>query len=448
MRFDDDLTKYLPDYPANGTHITIEHLLTHTSGIPGYTESPKFAEVSRTDLSVQQIIDLIKDLPLLFVPGEQFAYSNSGYFLLGAIIEKASGMSYADFVAKKIFEPLGMKQTSYDRNEQIVANRASGYSKVNGVLQNAAYVSMTTPYAAGGLRSSVDDLVIWNAAMAAGKLLTSASWSRMFAPYQLKNGNTVPFPFGRILKDVQGAVAIDHGGRIDGFIADGLWLPDSKVYVAVLSNSDSAEATPAFLAQNLAALAMGKPYTANKPVTLDANALDRLVGVYRIDQNASRYVTREGTRLFIERTGGRKAEIVPTSATEFFYPNQFSLVKFVVDDRGEAVQMLMIQNGTEQSTPRVSNKPRVAIQLTTEMLDRLVGQYDLGPDFVFTITREGEHLMALVTGQSRLEVFARTESRFFYKAIDAELEFTRDAQGRSIKLTLYQGGKETSGPRQ
>ncbi len=443
----DDIGKYLPEFSNPQATITIEHLLTHSSGIPGYTESPKFDEISSLEMSVPSIVGLIKELPPDFAPGTNFAYSNSGYFLLGAIIEQASGVSYAEFLDRSIFQPLGMKNTSYDSNDKVVSNRASGYTIVDGEIRNARYVSMSVPYSAGSLRSSVDDLRVWNSAMASGKLLKRSSWEKMFAPYRLANGVVVPFPFGSVRKEVQGVAAIDHGGRISGFVANGVWLPQGNVYVAILSNCDSADATPSFLAQNLAAIAIGKPYPVNRPVSLSVEVLDRLVGVYKIDEGNSRYVTREQGRLFIERTGAKKTEIVPTSATEFFYPNQFARVKFVVGDDGQALQMVMMQNGTEQTTPRISRSPRVSITLSPAMLDRLVGEYELGPELVFTVTRAGDKLMAQITGQNKLEVFAKSETRFFYRAVEAELEFSSFEQGHATKLTLIQNGEESSCPR-
>jgi D-alanyl-D-alanine carboxypeptidase len=449
---DDDIGRYLPEFSSSEKQsadkpITIEHLLTHTSGLGGYTEAPEFLAMERTDVPVAQIVSLIRRLPRAFPAGEQAAYSNSGYYLLGAIIEKVSGMPYADFMTQHIFSPLDMKHTRVDRNEEILANRVNGYTRVRGTLQNAPYLSMTLPYSGGALRSTVDDLAIWNTAMMSGKLLTPASWAKLLAPVKLRNGQDIPFANGRLFKTVQGVSAISQGGRINGFVAGGLWLPSEKVYVAVLSNDDSHEASPAYLTQLIAAHVVGKPYPTNKPTTLTPEQLDRLVGVYKIDAQASRYITREGSRLMIERTGGRKTEIIPVSATEFYYPNDFPRVRFVVDAQGEATHLVMMQNSTEQSTLRTSKTPRTAIMLPPADLDRLAGEYVLGSDFVFRVTRDGSNLVVHVTGQSAIPVFARSPTRFFYKVIDAELEFGLDTNGRANKLTLYQGDQVTSGVR-
>ena len=161
----DPITKFLPDYPTQGKTITVEHLLTHTSGIQSYTDMPKWRNMFRQDMSLTELIDLFKNEPMQFEPGARWRYNNSGYILLGAIIEKVSGKKYADFVQERIFTPLGMKDTRYDVTEQVIPRRAAGYVKTGERIVNAPYLSMTQPYAAGSLISTVDDLSKWDAAI-------------------------------------------------------------------------------------------------------------------------------------------------------------------------------------------------------------------------------------------------------------------------------------------
>src|SRR5690606_29278501 len=161
---DDDITRFLPAHPTHGHRISIHHLLTHTSGIKSYTELEKWTKEWRRDFTPQEMIDFFKDEPMTFAPGEKYAYNNSAYFILGYVIEKASGMTYEDFIEQRIFTPLGMTNSRYGHKDEITPNRAAGYSSGVGVV-NAPYLSMTQPYAAGSIMSTVGDLYRWNTAV-------------------------------------------------------------------------------------------------------------------------------------------------------------------------------------------------------------------------------------------------------------------------------------------
>lgn len=262
----DEITIFLPDYPTQGKRITIEHLLTHTSGIKNYTDMLTFREIVETEMTVQQMIDFFKNEPIGFEPGTRFAYSNSGYVLLGAIIENISGMSYASFMAQRIFEPLGMKQTAYEGHERNGNKRVAGYSGD----KKAAPISMTQPYAAGALVSTVDDLALWDAAISSGKLLKAETWKQIFTPYKLENGRMMPYAYGLIVGRYKGRVTNEHGGGIPGFTSHAMRLPEDNVYVAVLMNNDGGEKwynqvafqfsgrNPRALAEKAVAIALGE----------------------------------------------------------------------------------------------------------------------------------------------------------------------------------------------
>jgi D-alanyl-D-alanine carboxypeptidase len=259
LKLDDDFTKHLPGYPKPKKKITIDQLLTHTSGIPGYTEMDDFGANRAKDVTVAQMIDRFKDKPLTFTPGTKMRYNNSGFFLLGAIIEHHSGMRYADFVAQRIFEPLGMKDTAYEGSERSGNQRVNGYR--GGIkFELAEPLSSTQPYSAGALVSTVDDLAKWDAAISQGKLLKAASWKKLFEPINVPTGNATKVARGWFATDVRGSEARWHSGGIQGFMSDGLRLPNEKVYSAILVNTESARVSPTVLNQHVAAIAIGKPY--------------------------------------------------------------------------------------------------------------------------------------------------------------------------------------------
>jgi CubicO group peptidase (beta-lactamase class C family) len=264
LKLDDDIALHLPDYPKQKKKITIDNLLTHTSGIPGYTELPSFEKNRDKEFSVAQMVDTFQNEPLLFAPGSKMRYSNSGYFLLGTIIERHSGMSYADYMAKNVFEPLGMKDTAYEGQERSGKKRVNGYKSSGykgGIkIEFAAPLSNTQPYAAGSLVSTVDDLAKWDAAIAEGKLLKPESWQKLFEPINVLTGNAMKVARGWFATDIQGAPARWHSGGIQGFMSDGIRLPNEKVYAAMLVNTESPRVNPTILNQRIAAIVIGKPY--------------------------------------------------------------------------------------------------------------------------------------------------------------------------------------------
>ncbi|NNF67273.1 MAG: beta-lactamase family protein [Gammaproteobacteria bacterium] len=238
----DDITKYLPDFPTHGERITIAHLLSHTSGIFSFTDIPGYwrGDLIRTDHSVEQMIGLFADQPLQFPPGSDFSYSNSGYTLLGAIIERVSGKSYAEFLRTEMFEPLGIADTQYD-GLQVVNRRASGYQhNSDDQYVNALPISMTHAYAAGAILSTVDDLARWNAALFDGRLLSDESLSAMTTANRLTDGTMTEYGYGLYVRERDGYRTIGHTGGIHGFSTSALWLPDECIYAAVLVNLEDS----------------------------------------------------------------------------------------------------------------------------------------------------------------------------------------------------------------
>jgi CubicO group peptidase (beta-lactamase class C family) len=345
LSLDDDITTFWPDYPTHGHPITVEHLLTHTSGIKSYTSMPEWLSLWRKDMTVEEIIDLFKDQPMDFAPRERWAYSNSCYHLLGAIIEKVSGQTYEEYLKQRIFDPLGMTHSCYDHAERIVPGRVAGYQKGREGYENAPYLSMTHPYAAGGLLSSVDDLVLWDEALYTDKLLAQHTLERAFRPAVLRTGASTGYGYGWEITSYEGHRMIEHSGGIPGFRTDAIRLPDDHLFVAVLMNSTAGEPPPEQLAVKIAALAIGHPYQEPVAITLDTATLDAYVGVYQVDEDeqAEQVVTRDGDHLSIQRTGGQREDIFPLSSTEFFFKDTFvrfaTRLRFTTTDEGAVMTL-------------------------------------------------------------------------------------------------------------
>jgi CubicO group peptidase (beta-lactamase class C family) len=251
VALEDDITKYLPDYPAKGKHITVHNLLTHSAGLRSYTDILVEPSTLTLDKTVPEIIDDFSNEPLFFEPGEAIRYSNSNYVLLGAIIEKVSGMTYADFMAAKVFEPLGMTATAYEGHERDGRKRVEGYQRGKSKpFEKALPISMTQTYAAGALVSTVDDMAKWGAAIDAKRFLSAESWKQMFKPYVLGNGEVTRACSGWFVERIAfGREVYGHGGGINGFSAMLYWVPEDRVFVTVMLNHVGQTASALHIAQ-------------------------------------------------------------------------------------------------------------------------------------------------------------------------------------------------------
>lgn len=242
LSLDDRITERLPDLPKAWHDVTVRHLLSHTSGIKSYTSVKDFHKSTRKDFAQREILDLVAKEPLEFKPGEKWNYCNTGYFLLGMLIEKVSGKPYGQFMAERIFKPLGMTRTRANDLRDIVPNRAQGYEWDGKVLKNGEYVSPSQPFAAGMLLSSVSDLVKWDAALAGRTLLDEPSLERMWKPTRLGNGKDVDYGYGWATSKVNGHRRVSHGGGINGFSTELMRFPDDKLTVIVLTNAEGGHA--------------------------------------------------------------------------------------------------------------------------------------------------------------------------------------------------------------
>ena len=449
LAFDDEITKFLPDYPTHGKKITVEHLLTHTSGIKSYTGLPEWLAKRREDLTLEQLIGLFEDQPMDFAPGDKWLYNNSGYVLLGAVLEKASGQSYEELLRSRIFAPLGMQRTGYGHTAPILPGRVAGYQRRQAGWENAPFLSMTQPYAAGALVSTVDDLARWNAALDGAKLLPPPLLARAMTGYALPDGKPTGYGYGWGVGDWRGHHFVEHGGGIDGFQSYVLREPRAGLFVAVLSNALGREPDPDTVATKVALLALGESIEDPPVVKLAPEVLDRYTGVYRIDETTTRVVTREGDRLFTQRTGGEKLEALPLAESEFFYRDSLERASFRRDAAGKVTGMVLHrrQGGDEEAVKTDEAPPakRVAVRVEPAVLASYVGEYELFPGFTIVVTQEGVKLFAQATGQPRFELFAESETKFFLDVVDAQVDFVRDPAGAVTGLVLHQGGRDVAG---
>jgi len=343
----DPISKYLPDYP-NGERITLHHLLTHTSGIPNFTSFPEYQETIMLPSPVEKTMERFKHKPLEFTPGEKFKYSNSGYILLGYIIEKVSGKSYEDYLKENIFQPLNMMDTGYDHYRPLIKHRASGYVLGANGLVNAVYIDMSTPYAAGGLYSTVEDLYLWDQALYTEKLGSKNSLDEMFTPFKGDYG------YGWFIIKAFNRRLITHGGTVNGFYAYISRYVDDKVCIIVLSNIESAPVDKISL--DLAAIVFGEKYEVPKirtSIKVDSKVYDVYVGEYELAPNFIITVTKEDNHLFAQATGQPKFELYPESEVKFYLKMVNAQIIFVKNYKGEVTQLVLHQYGRDHFAKKI-----------------------------------------------------------------------------------------------
>lgn len=257
LALDAPLEKLIPEFPVGDRTITLRHLLNHTSGIRSYTSlGPKFWAISRRDIGHTELLDLIKNEPPDFRPGEKWLYNNSGYYLLGVILERVTGVRYAAYMKQQIFGPLGLASMVYCDNEPLIPGRVSGYQVgFDGGFRNADLISMKAPFSAGALCSTAADLVTWTYALAGGKVVKRETYAVMTAKTQLNGGTDHPYGFGLAVGELAGHPRIGHGGGINGFVSSLAHYPADDLVVAVLVNNGGGKAEA--IAEQVARAALG-----------------------------------------------------------------------------------------------------------------------------------------------------------------------------------------------
>lgn len=350
LKLDEPIKTYYSNAPAAWDAITLRHLLGHTSGIPNYTNTPDIGRISSWQATPEELVKLVQDKPLEFQPGAQMLYSNTGYVLLGMVIEKASGTPYAEFLKQNLFDPLGMKDSGYDENALILPQRVAGYSRGPRGLVNASYVDMTTPFAAGALYSTVDDLLRWERALFSSKVLSAAALKKMTTEGKGHYG------MGLSLVEEAGRKVIQHGGAIPGFNSMLAYYPSSNVVVIALSNLNGPGAVS--IAQKFGLLAHGDAVVLppeRKSISVPAKVLEKYVGSYEVEPGVLMNVTLENGQLLCQLTGDGKFPIAAQTETRFFPVPFEAQFEFRRDAKGRVTGMVLRQGSEETFAKRTGS---------------------------------------------------------------------------------------------
>jgi D-alanyl-D-alanine carboxypeptidase len=449
LSLSDPVSRFLPDYPEPGAGATIEQLLNHTAGIKNYTEIPTWMlSAHRAEpVTTAQLIAVFKNEPADFAPGTSWHYSNSGYVLLGAIIEKITGRPWYEAVDRRLEKPLGLKSIRYGVEERSIPQMASGYSEEGGKVVPARSLHMSNPNAAGSLVGSVEDFARWAQALHKGKVLSAANYARMIAPATLADGSSVPYGFAQGLGKLRGRDAISHSGQTSGFDDAVTYFPSADLFVAVFTNSDHPVVPPSVARAKIAAMALGEPYPEFEKAAVPLSQIDPLLGVYKDADGERRFFEKDG-RLFTRRTGSSDQEVFAAGNDRFLYgPATLAWFEIKRDPAGKH-EMTMYQDPDQAPglSTRAGPIPAEArVDIPRAVLERYVGSYktDHGPA---KIAMASDGLTIQVGRQSPIPLLPVNQTEFRVEGMDATVVF-RATAASATGFTFKQGGHEIQAER-
>jgi CubicO group peptidase (beta-lactamase class C family) len=466
IKIDGKISDYLPDYRKDiGEKVTIHHLLTHTSGIPSYTSQPGFFEnVSRNPYKVADFVKKYASGNLEFEPGSKYSYNNSGYFLLGAIIEQVTGKPYEQVLKERILDPVGMKNTGYDHYDTLIQKRAAGYTKTADGYRNAAYLDMSIPYAAGSLYSTVEDLYLWDQALYTDKLISAQSKELLFKPF-LDN-----YAYGWVVRAAfkvndQPVQVISHGGGINGFATVIMRFPKEKHLVVLLDNTSQQTSR---LGDKIGRILFDQPY--EPPKISIAETLDSTIKEKGVEAGIAQYrelkAKQPETYNFEEgelnglgyqlmRNGKVKDALEIFKLNVFMFPKSSnpydSLAEAYanLDQKDLAIanykKALELDPKNTSAAEQLKLLEQGPVKVAPAIFDAYVGEYELAPGFVLRVYREGEKFMTQATGQGPVEILATSETTFSPKTFPGKLTFVKDPDGKVTSMILSQNGRDVNG---
>jgi CubicO group peptidase (beta-lactamase class C family) len=442
---DDPLAKYLPTYP-NGSVITVRELLNHTSGIQSYTSIPGWMVEAKTNkpYSTQQMIAEFAGLPALSKPGEAWSYNNSGYVLVGAVIEAVTHRPWHEEVSRRIAAPLGLHSLRYGVDEPKIAAMAKGYTEGDDkTVTLANRIHMSVPAAAGALVATATDVTRWGHALHHGEIVPAPVYQQMIAPTKLPNGTVAPYGFGLETGTLRGMATLGHSGGIFGFASDSVYVPQEDVFVTVLTNSDNPQTSAGIVVRRLAAMAVGKSYPVFTQQALDAKSLGPFLGTYKL-AGKDRVLRVEDGKLLYVRPEGATSELVPVDTGRYsFGLETVSWIELKRDAAGKPT-MTVYPDGEDTDGPasRVGPVPPLAqeFDVPAATLKRYVGNYTSPIGKVVVAADPNGKLTFKLASQAAIRLHATSAADFDVERVGAKVHFV-DEGGAIKRLELSQGGR-------
>ena len=444
LKTDDPVKKFMSDAPTAWEKITIYHLLTHTSGIPNFTSFPDYPPQKPFAATPENLLHVSVTSRWISSRGKSGATATRDTSCWATCWRRPAARAMRKFLQENIFGPLGMKDSGYDSNSAIILKRASGYGPGKDGPMNAEFIHMSIPFSAGALYSTTEDLLRWQRGLFGGKLLSAASLATMTTPFK------DDYACGVGVRTVNGRRVIDHGGGIEGFNTFLAYYPDDKLTVVALSNLNGG--APQQIVSRLAAIARGEKVelpSERKEISVAPKILEQFVGTYQLAPKVNMMITIESGQLISQVSGQGKVPLFATSETKFFPKVVDAEIEFGKDDKGVVTHLVLHQGGRDMKASRTSDKvvEHKEIAVSSTILAQYPGTYELRPGFDLVITLEGNQLVSQATGQTKIPLYAESETKFFPKVMDAEIEFLKDNKGTVTHLMLRQGAMETKAPR-
>jgi serine-type D-Ala-D-Ala carboxypeptidase/endopeptidase len=462
----DPVSKYLPASvkmpERNGRSITLENLSRHRSGLPPLPTNfnPGDPKNPYADYSVKQLYEFLSSYALTRDIDAEFQYSNLGGGLLGHVLALVAGKDYETLVQTRITKPLGMRSTAITLSPDMKSRLATGHDTA---FEPTANWDLPTLAGAGALRSTANDMLSFLAAQLGEK---GAGLDPAIAATRSKKmpaGAGMEIGLGWLMRPKKGSEIVWHNGGTGGYRSFAGFDAKAKTGVVVLTNVFT-QAGVDDLGMHLldsespllpASSPLIQPTKQRKEITLDSNALELYVGKYQFVPNAFMIIARKDNQLSAQLTGQGPAEIYPEGKTEFFYKLVDAQILFKLDSQGRATALMLRQNGREQWASRVEGDAENLQEwfghreksVDHGIYKNYVGQYQLAPGAIFTVTLDGDHLMTQLTGQQAIEVFPESERDFFLKVTDAQITFESDGKGPATAVVLHQNGRNTRAAR-
>lgn len=433
LKLDDKLSLFIDDFPR-GDEVTIHHLLTHTSGIKSYTDQHGFIDRVEKPVATNKLVKEIKGLGFEFNPGDQWKYNNSGYYLLGYIIELVSEQSYEEFLNQYLFEPAGMKNSGIYVNKSKYDNEAIGFEASDDEVKKSIDWNMTWAGGAGNIYSTCSDLAKWNKALFSYQIVNKELLDKALTPVMLNDGNTNNYGYGISTGKYRGQTRYAHSGGLHGFLSYLCYYPELDATVAVLSNASPVFRTiPANVALHLSDFLLKDDLVFDKEIAVNFDDYDKYLGEFAYQRGAIMTVTRSDDHLYAQLSGQMKFEIFPKGDHAFFWKIVEAEVQFHLNESGEVDYVIHRQGGGEFEAPKMEE--RIAIEMDSKIFNFYVGEYDLNGRII-KVWQENGQFFTQIEGQPAFTILPKSETRFFITTMNVDIEF--DAG----EITIYQAGNE------
>ncbi len=399
LSLQDTIGKYVP-CPPPASSITIRQLLSHTSGLVMNVTAPGFKEQAGKPLTE-------------FAPGTKWNYSNTGYTVLGHIIEKVSGLPYGQYMQENIFKPAGMASSWVANNERLVKNRAAGYTSGKRGYRNMPLENPAGLYASGGVQSTILDMYRWNEALRSGVLLKKTTLDLAFAPQQLANGDTTTYGLGWHIWDLRGSKSCRHGGAVPGFFSETLYLPGENIFVVILQNSESIAPITAY-SRIIASMLTGNPYSFRE-TAVPQKTLYGFEGVYKNRHLELINMTAEDGKLYFQRPGGMKYQVKAATDHEFFFDRDYLWLEFERNTTKQTTGLLFSKAGITPSYWEKTDQPVLKLhpgRFPDSLMSLYAGVYAFAANDSVFVEKNGGTIVLTSAGKITHTLVPQTERHF------------------------------------